>query len=396
MATGRQPSRLPFGFSAWSICLWAVAALGCAAPAKAEVPRQDIVVMAVDSSRIPDPAGPDARLPVHRPIREGVDEVARDINRRGGLLGRRLTIMPDNDQCDTDEAAAVAARAIALGAAVVIGHTCSSAAIRAATIYAEAGLVMIATGPRHPRLTSLTGRRGIHRLAGRDDRQAESIAALLATAFAGVRTAIIHDQSLQGRGMAEEIRRSAAAANAPVILTAPYISGKKDYAAVVDQIVAAKVDLAVFPGQPFEASIILDQTQSAGRRIATAIGTDVLAADAPPKRLLAATAEFLVMLPWPGLVLGLGSASGSGSVPAFAPHDAKLTTERLLAGAALEAWALAVGHARSLAHDSIVAALRRPSWATRAGAIHFDDKGDAVVRSFLPHVWRDGRWQLRR
>jgi hypothetical protein len=34
--------------------------------------------------------------------------------------------------------------------------------------------------------------------------------------------------------------------------------------------------------------------------------------------------------------------------------------------------------------------------ATGVGTILLDDKGDAVVPSFLPHVWREGRWQLRK
>jgi branched-chain amino acid transport system substrate-binding protein len=199
--------------------------------------------------------------------------------------------------------------------------------------------------------------------------------------------AIVHDQSLQGRGMADEIRRSAIAAKVAPLLVVDYIAGTKDYAALVAQIIEAKIDLVVFPGQPLEASIILDQVRSAGGKIETAIGTDVLAADAPPTRLLAATREFLVMLPWTGQVPGVGAGAGVG--------DASLDTVGTLAGAALETWAQAVNHAHSLALDGVADALKLPVTTAGVGTIRFDDKGDAVVSSFLPHVWRDESWQLR-
>ncbi len=385
-ATGRQPLRLPFGFVPTRWLLRACAGLALVvfqvAPAGSEVPDGNIVVMAVDSSRVPEPDGTSHRTAPH-PVGDGVEEVARDLNRHGGLLGRRLRIVHENDQCDSKEAAAIAARAVAQGVDVVIGHACPSGAIRAAEIYVAAGIVMIATGPRHPRLTGPTGRRGVHRLAGRDDRQADSIAALISASFSGARVAIIHDRSLQGRGMAEELRRSLAVAQVPLVLTATYISGTKDYSAVVRELAAAKANLAVFPGQPFEASMILDQAERAGARIATAIGTDILAADEPPARLLAAVDAFLVMLPWPGM--------GTDA------HEVtRESAARGLAGAALDAWAGAIAEAGDLVPDHITDALRKHASATRLGAMRFDAKGDAVVPSYLPHVWRGGRWQAWR
>jgi branched-chain amino acid transport system substrate-binding protein len=348
------------------------------APAITRAGDGEIVVLAVDSSR--SPVSEDrGRRPTPGPVGEGVDEAVRALNERGGILGRRLRIVDDDDRCEGDEAAAVAARAVARGVDVVIGHVCPSGSIRAAEVYSAAGIIMIATGPRHPRLTGPAGRHGIHRLAGRDDRQADSIAALISTSFSAARVAIVHDRSLQGRGMAEEIRRSAETAGVTPVLVATYKSGTKDHAALINELVAARADLVLFPGQIFETSMILDQAKRAGARIATAIGTDILAADAPPKRLLAAVDTFLVMLPWPGI-----SASGATSV-----EDGT----RALAGAAVEAWADAVVDAGGLVPDRVANALKERPHATRLGSVRFDAKGDAVVPSYVPHVWRDLGWQ---
>ena len=94
------------------------------------------------------------------------------------------------------------------------------------------------------------------------------------------------------------------------------------------------------------------------------------------------------MLPWPGQEPGVGAGAGVG--------DTGPDSARTLAGAALEIWAQAVGKARSLVVDSVIEALKLPASAVGVGTIRFDDKGDAVVASFLPHVWREGRWQVRR
>jgi branched-chain amino acid transport system substrate-binding protein len=200
--------------------------------------------------------------------------------------------------------------------------------------------------------------------------------------------AIVHDQSLQGRGMADEIRRSAIAAHVAPLLVAPFVTGTKDYGALVAQIIEAKIDLVVFSSQPLEASIILDQADSAGARVETAVGTDTFAAGEPPARLLAATREFLVMLPWPGQEADVGAGAGAGEF-------GRPENFRKLAGAALEIWARAVVQAGSFAVDGVVAAMGSPTAAAGPGAIRFDDKGDAMVPSFVPHVWREGRWQVK-
>ena len=377
----RQPARLPFGIFQLrrvGALLMALAVLS-GALATAQAGEGEIVVMAVDSSRLP---APDERRhqTAPRPVGEGVDEAARVLNEQGGVLGRRLRIVDEDDRCESDEAAAVAGRAVAQGVDVVIGHVCPSGAIRAAAIYAAAGIVMIATGPRHPRLTTPADRPSIHRLAGRDDRQADSIAALIAASFPLARVAIVHDRSLQGRGMADEIRRSAAAAQVTPVLVATYVSGTKDHAALVRELAAARADLVVFPGQAIEASMILDQARRAGARITTAIGTDILAADAPPARLLAAVERFLVMLPWPGM-------------GADAQKATRESGERTLARAAVEAWAAALAEAGGPAPERVAEALRERPHATRLGPVRFDAKGDAVVPSYVPHVWRANQWQ---
>jgi branched-chain amino acid transport system substrate-binding protein len=206
---------------------------------------------------------------------------------------------------------------------------------------------------------------------------------LIASSFPAARVAIVHDRSLQGRGMADELRRSITAAQVSPLVVATYMSGTKDHAALIGELARARVDLVVFPAQPFEASMILDQAKRLGTRIATVIGTEVLAADAPPARLLASVDTFLVMLPWPGM-----SAAKQDATTENVAHE--------LAGAAVEVWSAAITEVGELTSQRVAAALKEQPHTTRFGSVRFDAKGDADVPSYVPHVWRDRRWQAWR
>ena len=390
MTYGRQPLWLPSRFPAWRMALVAMALAVAGMPASAQSPENEIRLVVVDSIRQRSLDDPDLSKPLPQPLGDAVAAAAAAINARGGVLGRRIIVSHDNDACAASGGAEAAARIAGQKPDVVIGHVCSSGAIRASALYAEARILMIAAGPRHPRLTAGAGRPSIFRLAGRDDRQADAIAAMIAVAFPAARVGIVHDQSLQSRGMVDDLRRSADAAKVAPVLIVNYPSGVKDHATIVGQLVEAKIDLAVFPGPPFEASMILDRARRAGGQIKTTIGTDVLAVDAPPQRLLASTGEFLVMLPWPG-VPDATPAEASDALPAESwPGDPRLAV------AAIEAWAQAVTRAGRVEVDAVAAALRSQESPTSVGPLRFDDKGDAIVPSFVPHVWRDDRWQVRR
>ena len=67
-----------------------------------------------------------------------------------------------------------------------------------------------------------------------------------------------------------------------------------------------------------------------------------------------------------------------------------------VAGAAVEVWSAAIAEVGVLAPQRIANELREQPHTTRLGSVRFDAKGDADVPSYVPHVWRDRRWQAWR
>ena len=371
-------------------CPFASAALGLAlallpAGMGAACAADDIVVAAVATN--PGPQQPDGG-----DVTGAVEAALAEISRKSGLLGRPLRLITYAEDCSPASAEAIAGKIVARGAALVVGHLCSAAAIAAAPVYARHGIMMITPGARAPRLTEPRAGPGVFRLAGRDDRFGAETATLIATRFAARRVAIVNDLSVQARTLADAVDRELRARSVTPVLRATYIAGEREYNAVVDKLVAAEADIIVVPAQPVEARIIVDGLRA--RHVAAIlIGSEILAVpemEAAARRLGDA---LIVMLP--------GGPLGSGPDDGIAPgaNDRRVTPAAFQttsavsrrSRAAIEAWAYAVARAGSLDVAAIARVLETESAPTAAGRIRFDVRGDAVLPSFTPHTWRDER-----
>ena len=120
-----------------------------------------------------------------------------ELNEAGGLLGHTIHLARADDACDPEQAVAAARKIAADGAALVIGHACSGAAIPASKVYEAAGIVFMAPNASNPRLTDEGGPH-VFRLRGRDDRAAALAASDLIERWADERIAIVHDTRVYG------------------------------------------------------------------------------------------------------------------------------------------------------------------------------------------------------
>lgn len=191
-----------------------------------------------------------------------------------GLHGA-VTVAIEDDQCSADGGASAAARLVAKGAAIVIGHPCSNAAIAAARVYAKASIAFVAIGARHPDLTAKRAGPGVFRLGGRDDAQATDTARLIQNGASGGNTAIIHDRTVYARGLANGVATNLRKAPGGIVSIHTIVAGEKDYAAVVATVLALRPDTIYFAGFPIEGAIILKQLRAAGTT-ARFIGCDAL------------------------------------------------------------------------------------------------------------------------
>src|SRR3972149_4238242 len=141
-----------------------------------------------------------------RYVREAVGLQAEEWNDKGGLLGRRIRVLVEDDRQDPKEAVAAAKRLVRAGVWGVIGHLTSAASLPASGVYHAAGIPQITPSSTDPRLTE-QGFKNLFRTCGRDDQQGEVAARFVLDALHPKRVVALHDQTAYGKALADTFSR---------------------------------------------------------------------------------------------------------------------------------------------------------------------------------------------
>lgn len=351
--------------------------------AGASATRADLIIAAVGSA---EPAGNPAAA-----VRTGVELAVGNIWPTGAAAdGKAVRIITADDQCNAAGAEAAARSVVAAGASIVIGHVCSSAAIAAAPIYAEARIPFISVGARNPKFTDERAGPGTFRLAGRSDRQASEIAAAIMKRYVGKKAAILNDTSPQSRDLADAVHRFLSAAKYPVVHRESYAPGEKELTELVRRLKIAGAGIVFIPAQPHDLAIILAQMR-AQQLDAHVIGSDMLAVPAVIPAADLAGDALAVMLSWTPKPTG----TAANKVEPLLQLGRDARSVALQAYAAVEAWSQAVTDQGINDSAKVAAALSSKEYETVIGKLRFNERGDATIPSYALHVWRNGAWQRR-
>ena len=148
-------------------------------------------------------------------MKQVVGLLADELNQQGGVLGRKVEIISEDDAGDPRQASLAANRLATQGIVAVIGTYGSSITEAAQNIYDEAGIVQVANGSTAIRLSE-KGLANFFRTCPRDDEQGK-----VATATIGKlgykKVAILHDNTSYAKGLAEEAQANLKGMNIPVV-----------------------------------------------------------------------------------------------------------------------------------------------------------------------------------
>ncbi len=140
-------------------------------------------------------------------LERGAALAVADLNAAGGVLGEQVELITADDFCDPEQAVAAAKKLVSDGVIFVVGHYCSGASIPASEVYEAAGVLMISPTSSNPMLTEL-GRANVFRVMNRDDANGVLIGNYLADHWSDKKIAILHDDTVYGKGAAEEVKKS--------------------------------------------------------------------------------------------------------------------------------------------------------------------------------------------
>jgi branched-chain amino acid transport system substrate-binding protein len=134
--------------------------------------------------------------------KQAADIAATLINEKGGVLGRKVEILVEDDGGQPQTGALAATKISGTkGVVAAVSSYGSSITEPASGIYEKKKMVNIAYGATATRLTE-GGKQYFFRTCGRDDSQGKFFADFVPQKFSAQRIAIMHDNTAFGKGLA--------------------------------------------------------------------------------------------------------------------------------------------------------------------------------------------------
>jgi len=191
-----------------------------------------------------------------------VNLLAEDINKKGGVLGKKIVIIDEDDGGDPRTAALAANKLSTRGIVAVIGTYGSSVTEATQNIFDENKIIQIANGSTAIRLTE-KGYKYFFRTSPRDDEQGK-VAAKTIKKFGYKRVAILHDNTTYSKGLAEETKHNLDKMGIKVVFFDALTPGERDYTTILTKLKSKNPDVVFFTGYYPEAGLLLKQKKEMG------------------------------------------------------------------------------------------------------------------------------------
>lgn len=187
-----------------------------------------------------------------------------DLNAAGGVLGRKIQLLTEDDQSQAGQPATVVRKLITSdGVVAILGEVASSKSLEAAPICQQYKIPMVSPASTNPKVTE-TGDY-IFRVCFIDPFQGTVMANFarktLKLSTAAVFTDVKSDYSL---GLAKFFRKSFTADGGKIVAEQNYSAGDKDFNAQLTAIKAANPDGIFVPGYYTEVGLIVLQARQQG------------------------------------------------------------------------------------------------------------------------------------
>ncbi|WP_297491941.1 branched-chain amino acid ABC transporter substrate-binding protein [Acidocella sp.] len=322
-------------------------------------------------------------------LETGADLAVSDINAAGGVLGKKLTLIPADDACDPKQAVTAANTLVADGVVMVDGHFCSSSSIPAAAVYSDAGVIEISPASTNPEYTD-KGTPFTFRTCGRDDQQGLVAAQYIVKHFPKAKVAVLDDNSTYGKGIADQVRANLAKLGMKVTYNASYTAGDKDYTALVSRMKQEGITLVYLGGYYADTGLIVREGAEQGFKpqyfSEDAAATDQFWDTAGP------AAE--------GVLLTFPPPAEKASTAAKAVAELKALKEDptgyvLYSYATIQVWAEAAKKAGTTDGAKVAAEMKSGGpWDSVLGPISFDAKGDVVNAAYAIYKFHNGNYSV--
>lgn len=195
-------------------------------------------------------------------MENGAELAVSEINADGGLLGRDLELVVEDDACDATTAVAGANKLVTDGIVASVGGYCSGATLPTLPIFDEAGIPMVIPAANSNELVD-QGLPGVFLINGTGDQQAAA-AVQYSEQIGAMNVAVIDDATSYSADLAQAFTTQAEEAGLTVAFEATVTPGENDYSSVATQLASVQPDLVYWTGYYQEGGLIVRQATDAG------------------------------------------------------------------------------------------------------------------------------------
>jgi branched-chain amino acid transport system substrate-binding protein len=321
------------------------------------------------------------------PTIKAAELVVEKVNLLGGVLGRKVVLLTEDDACKPEVATNTATKLVSQDVDVVLGHICSGATKAALGIYKDSKIIAMSPSATNPALTQSGDYPNFYRTIASDDAQARLDVEFALNTLKLKKIAVIHDKGDYGKGFAEFAKKFLEdSGKAEVVLFEGITPGAVDYSAIVMKIKRSKAEAVIYGGYHPEASKIVAQMRK--KRMKTLFISDDGVKDDTFIKVAGKYAEG---------VYASGPKDTSKNpmnIAAVEAHKKRYGADPgaffINAYTATLALLNAIEKAGSTDYDALTKALRTEWVETPIGKIRFDERGDAIGAGFSVYQVQNG------
>jgi branched-chain amino acid transport system substrate-binding protein len=196
-------------------------------------------------------------------MKNGAQLAIDEINASGGVLGRKLELVPEDDACDPRTAASAAAKLVTEGVTVSVGGYCSSATLPTLSIFNKADVPMIIPAANSNDLVK-SKLSNVFLLNGTGAQQAQAAVDFIKSSGSKA-VALADDNTSYSKDISTRTGEKLGAVGSVKIVDHESVTaGESDYSAAVISILNAKPDFVYWTGYYQEGGLFIKQLRAAG------------------------------------------------------------------------------------------------------------------------------------
>ena len=323
------------------------------------------------------------------PSVKAAELVVANWNADGGVLGKQIELVVEDDVCKPEVATNTASKLVGEEVVAVIGHICSGATKAALGIYKDSNIPVISPSATNPPLTQSGDYPNFFRTIAPDDAQALLDVEFAVNDLGLTRIAVLHDKGDYGKGFAEFVQTFLKEIPSVEIVMFEGIQvGAVDYSAIINKVDSTGAEAIIYGGYHPEASKLVGQMRSKGMDTVF-ISDDGVKDDTFIKVAKEAAEGVYASGP-------VDTTSNPLAIQATKEHQDEYGEDPgaffLNAYAATQAVLNAIKAAGSADYEAISKALRTEYVETPLGNISFDEKGDAIGVGFSIYQVQNGQY----